>query len=113
VPTTGEEAIYLGRRTNGYIAGLSLNESEALLDSLCEHATRPEFCYRHKWQVGQVVAWDNRMMLHMRHPVDETLNRFMWRTQTKGKVFIPAKAKCVGSLLTLARHGCFEVRLRT
>ncbi len=90
VPTTGEEAIYLGRRTNGYITGLSLNESEALLDALWEHATRPEFCYRHKWQVGQVVAWDNRMMLHMRHPVDETLDRFMWRTQTKGEAVIPA-----------------------
>lgn len=90
VPTTGDEAIFLGRRTNGYIVGLPLDESEALLDELWAHATQPAFCYRHKWQVGQVVAWDNRMMLHMRHPVDETLDRFMWRTQTKGEAVIPA-----------------------
>ncbi|MBG05733.1 MAG: hypothetical protein CMM59_16845 [Rhodospirillaceae bacterium] len=90
VPTTGEEAIFLGRRTNNYIVGLPLEESETLLDELWAHSTKPEFCYRHKWKVGQVVAWDNRMMLHMRHPVDESLDRFMWRTQTKGEAVIPA-----------------------
>ena len=90
MPTTGEEAIYLGRRTNGYIIGLPLEESEVLLDELWAHSTKPEFCYRHKWQVGQVVAWDNRMHLHMRHPVDEALDRLMWRTQTKGEAVVPA-----------------------
>ena len=90
VPTTDEEAIYLGRRTNGYITCLSLNESEALFTVLWEHATKPEFCYRHKWHVGQVVVWDDRIMLHMRYPVDEILNHFMWRTQTKGEAVIPA-----------------------
>jgi len=90
VPTTGEEAVFLGRRTNGYIPGLPLEESELLLDEIWAHATQPQFCYRHKWQVGQVVVWDNRMLLHMRHPVDEKHNRFMWRTQTKGEAVIPA-----------------------
>ena len=92
VPTTGEEAIFLGRRTNNYVMGLPLAESEALLDALWAHATQPQFCYRHKWKPGQVVAWDNRMLLHMRHPVDENLDRFMWRTQTKGEAVVPARA---------------------
>jgi hypothetical protein len=30
------------------------------------------------------------MMLHMRHQVDESLDRFMWRTQTTGEAVIPA-----------------------
>ena len=90
LPTTGEEAIFLGRRTNGYIVGLPLEESEALLDELWDHSTNAEFCYHHKWEVGQVVAWDKRMMLHMRHPVDEMFDRFMWRTQTKGEAVVPA-----------------------
>ena len=90
VPTTGEEALFLGRRTNAYVVGMTLAESEALLDELWTHATKPEFQYRHRWSVGQVVAWDNRMMLHMRHPVDETQARFMWRTQTKGEAVIAA-----------------------
>ena len=89
VPTTGEEAIFLGRRTNGYVMGLPLDESEALLNELWAHATQPQFCYQHKWQVGQVVVWDNRMMLHMRTPFDETKARFMWRTQTKGEAVVP------------------------
>lgn len=80
VPTTGDEAMFLGRRTNGYVLGLPLQRSEELLDELWRHATQEQFCYRHQWQVGQVVAWDNRMMMHMRYPVDETQARFMWST---------------------------------
>ena len=90
VPTTGDEAIFLGRRTNGYVPGLPLDESEALLDELWAHATDERFCYRHHWQVGQVVVWDNRMMLHKREPVPPSDVRFMWRTQTKGEAVIPA-----------------------
>lgn len=90
VPTTGEEAMFLGRRTNGYVTGLPLDESEALLDELWAHATQAEFCYQHKWKPGQVVVWDNRMMLHMRTPFDDTKARFMWRTQTKGEAVVPA-----------------------
>lgn len=90
IPSTGDEAIFLGRRTNGYVMGLPLDESEAFLNELWTHATQAKFCYQHKWQVGQVVVWDNRMMLHMRTPFDETKARFMWRTQTKGEAVIPA-----------------------
>ena len=78
-------ALFLGRRTNAYVVGLPLDESEDLLNRLWAHATQEAFQYHHHWRVGQVVAWDNRMMLHMRHPVDETAARFMWRTQTKGE----------------------------
>ncbi|MCB1739149.1 MAG: TauD/TfdA family dioxygenase [Gammaproteobacteria bacterium] len=85
VPTTGEEAMFLGRRTNGYVVGLPLAESEALLDELWAHATQPQFCYRHRWTVGQVVVWDNRMLLHKRHPMDVDDARLMWRTQTRGE----------------------------
>jgi taurine dioxygenase len=90
VPTTGEEALFLGRRTNGYVVGLSLDESEALLDELWAHATRERFCYRHRWRVGQVVVWDNRMLLHKRYPVDDGQARLMWRTQTRGEAVIRA-----------------------
>jgi taurine dioxygenase len=92
VPTTGEQAMFLGRRTNAYVTGLALDESEALLNKLWTHATQAEFCYRHRWQVGQVVVWDNRMMMHMRYPVDHNDARFMWRTQTKGEQVIAATA---------------------
>ena len=86
----GGEALYLGRRTNAHVVGLPSEQSEALLNELWAHATRPEFQYRHRWRIGQVAAWDNRMMLHMRHPVDPNEARFMWRTQTKGEAVVPA-----------------------
>ncbi len=91
VPTTGEDAIFLGRRTNGYVMGMALEDSEALLDELWAHSTQSQFCYQHKWKVGQVVVWDNRMLLHMRTPFDDSKARFMWRTQTKGEAVIPAR----------------------
>jgi len=90
VPSTGEEAMFLGRRTNGYALGMPLEGSEQLLDELWTHATQEQFCYRHKWQVGQCVVWDNRLMMHMRYEMDDSLARFMWRTQTKGEAVIPA-----------------------
>ena len=63
-----------------------------LLDLLWAHATAPHFCYRHRWRVGQVMIFDNRRLLHMRHPMDERKTRFMWRTQTKGEVVRAAPA---------------------
>lgn len=91
VPTTGQEALYLGRRTNGYVPGLPLAESEQLLDELWAHATQPQFTYRHHWTVGDVVVWDNRMLLHLRHPFDSGEIRNMWRTQTKGEPVVAAE----------------------
>lgn len=85
VPETGQEALFLGRRTNAYLVGLELDESEALLDALWAAATRPEYCYRHRWQVGDTVVWDNRMLLHKREPFPADERRFMWRTQTRGE----------------------------
>lgn len=90
LPGTEHEALFLGRRTNAYVEGLRLDDSEALLDALWEHATREEFAYRHQWSVGEVVVWDNRVVMHCRYPVDPNDVRFMWRTQTKGEPVIAA-----------------------
>ena len=97
LPTTGGEALFLGRRTNGYVMGMDLDESEALLDELWAFATQEQFCYHHRWSVGEVVVWDNRMLMHMRHPFDESKARFMWRTQTKGEAVIPARPLTIKS----------------
>ena len=90
LPGTDQEALFLGRRTNAYVEGLSLDESEALLEALWAHATQPDFMYRHRWTVGEVVVWDNRVVMHCRHPVDAAATRFMWRTQTRGEAVVAA-----------------------
>ncbi len=82
-PETGRAALYLGRRRNAYIEGLSRAGSEALLDELWQSATRPELAWYNDWRVGDVVLWDNRCTMHRRDPFDASARRVMHRTQIK------------------------------
>jgi taurine dioxygenase len=81
---TGRRALYLGRRHNSYIKGLSLADSEALLDRLWAHATQARFTLCHRWRVGDVLMWNNLAVLHRRDPFDASARRIMHRTQIKG-----------------------------
>ena len=83
-PVTGRKALFLGRRRNAYIQGLDLADSEALLDALWEHASKPEFAWYQQWRVGDLVMWDNRCVLHRRDEFDPNARRLMHRTQIKG-----------------------------
>src|SRR5712691_1667129 len=47
-PATGRKALFLGRRPNGYIVGLEVADSEALLDALWAHATQRRFTLCHQ-----------------------------------------------------------------
>ena len=84
-PESGRRGLYLGRRRNAYLMGLELAESEALLDQLWEHATKPELAWMHHWRVGDLVMWDNRCTMHRRDPFDNASRRVMHRTQIKGE----------------------------
>jgi len=83
-PVTGRKALYLGRRRNAYVVGLPLEESEELLDALWAHTAQEKYYWHHKWQVGDVVMWDNRCAMHRRDPFDASARRVMHRTQIKG-----------------------------
>jgi taurine dioxygenase len=84
-PETGYNALYLGRRPNAYINGLSVEESESLLDALWSHASVPELAWVHQWRVGDLVVWDNRCMMHRRDAFDPTKRRVMHRAQCAGE----------------------------
>lgn len=84
-PLTRRKALFLGRRRNGYILGLPVPESEALLDRLWAHATQQRFVYTHQWTVDDVVIWDNRCAMHRREAFDPQSQRIMHRTQVKGE----------------------------
>jgi taurine dioxygenase len=64
--------------------GVSIADSEALLDALWAHATQPRFAMCHEWQVGDVLMWNNLSVLHRRDPFDAKTRRVMHRTQIKG-----------------------------
>lgn len=83
-PETGHNLLFLGRRHGSYVNGCSLEESEALLNQLWEHATQPRFWYEHKWSVGDVVVWDNRATLHRRDPFDSASRRVLYAAQVEG-----------------------------
>jgi taurine dioxygenase len=76
--------LYLGRRRNSYVEGLSPAESEALLDALWAHIEREDLRYQHRWRVGDLLLWDNRSTMHRRDPFDNATRRVMHRTQIKG-----------------------------
>jgi len=83
-PETGYNVLYLGRRPNAYINGLSIEESEALLNELWAHACQPQLAWRHRWKVGDLVVWDNRCLMHRRDSFDENQRRVMHRAQCAG-----------------------------
>ena len=83
-PDTGRPALFLGRRRNSTIVGMALAESDALLDMLWAHATKPELTFKQVWQLHDLVLWDNRCTLHRRDAFDPEARRVMHRTQIKG-----------------------------
>ena len=84
-PVTKRKALFLGRRPGAYIHGLSVEESEKLLNEVWVHATQPQFAWYQKWRAGDLVLWDNRCVMHRRDAFDESLRRLMHRTQIVGE----------------------------
>ena len=62
-PRTGRHSLFLSAHA-GRIVGWQLPEALMLLRELTEHATQRVFVYRHQWQVGDLVMWDNRVTMH-------------------------------------------------
>jgi taurine dioxygenase len=85
-PETRRRGLYLGRRRNSYIEGLSLEESDALLDEIWALASRDSLAWRHQWRVGDLVLWDNRCTMHRRDAFDPAARRVMHRTQIRGSL---------------------------
>jgi alpha-ketoglutarate-dependent taurine dioxygenase len=80
---SGRKSLVLGA-TADYVVGMDPEESRALLDDLLARATTTERVYRHEWQVGDVVVWDNRGVLHRALPYDPGSPRDMHRTTFAG-----------------------------
>jgi taurine dioxygenase len=84
-PDTGRKALFLGRRINAYVIGLPVAESEALLDQLWAHACQPRFVWTQRWQLGDMVMWDNRVTMHRRDAFDDSQRRLMHRMVVRGE----------------------------
>ncbi len=80
---TAREALFTGRRTNGWIVGMDVAESEELLDQIWAWCTREEFLYVHEWRANDLLVWDNRSTIHRREAFDASARRVMWRCQVR------------------------------
>ncbi len=85
-PDTRRKALYLGRRRNAWIIGMPLEQSEALLDELWQHATQPALAWTHDWQAGDTLIWDNRCVLYRHNAVDSGTQPLMYRVQIRGEI---------------------------
>ena len=84
-PITGRRSIYVNEGQTARILGLPEDEARELLRELCVHCTRPEFVYRHRWRVGDLLMWDNIPTQHLAI-CDYALpqRRYMHRTTLRG-----------------------------
>jgi taurine dioxygenase len=79
-PITGRKALYLDSTTTVGIDRMDEASGSALLEEIYQFATRAEFTYRHHWQVGDALLWDNGFTMHRREPFDPSSRRLMKRT---------------------------------
>jgi len=85
-PETGRPALFVSEHFTTEIAGLPEDESRALLDELFAHSVRPEHIYRHQWQPGDLVFWDNRSLMHLAAGCPPDQRRKLYRTTIEGDV---------------------------
>ena len=84
-PTDGRRALWVSSGTTRGVVGMPNPQGLDLLEELVEMATQERFLYRHKWQVGDLLIWDNRCTLHTGTPFDITkYQRHVHRTWVKG-----------------------------
>jgi alpha-ketoglutarate-dependent taurine dioxygenase len=79
----GRRSLVIGS-TADHIVGMDLEEGRALLDELLQWCTQARYCYRHQWQKGDMVIWNNCGLLHRAHHYTVDSGRLMHRTTIMG-----------------------------
>lgn len=84
-PADGRKALWVSTGTVKGIVGMENKAAEDLIEELVGFVTDERFVYRHKWQVGDILVWDNRCTLHTGTLFDDTKYvRLMHRLWVRG-----------------------------
>ena len=83
-PQSGRKALFVNEGFTIGIAGMAKDESAALLEKLFHHSVHSAHVYRHRWQAGDLVMWDNRCTMHRATEYDLRHDRAMHRTTVQG-----------------------------
>lgn len=83
-PETGRRCLFVNPLYTMRFDGMTDAESAGLLAYLSSRAASPDICYRHRWQPGDVVMWDNRCTQHYAVHDHGEAERVMYRTTVAG-----------------------------
>jgi alpha-ketoglutarate-dependent 2,4-dichlorophenoxyacetate dioxygenase len=89
LPHTQRKSLYVASHASRII-DWPIPEGRLMLRELMEHATQPEFVYRHTWRVGDLVIWDNRATMHRARSFDDGKYRRELRRVTTLDIEQPA-----------------------
>lgn len=81
---SGRKSLVLST-SGAYVEGMHPAESHDLLQQLMAHATQDKYVYRHKWQLGDLVIWDNTGAMHRAQPFDKESGREFHRCTLNGE----------------------------
>lgn len=81
---SGRKSLLLGSSAD-WIEGMDRAESDALLAELKAWACQSRFVYRHEWQSGDMIVWDNCGVLHRVEPYPLDSGRVMHRVTLEGE----------------------------
>jgi alpha-ketoglutarate-dependent taurine dioxygenase len=80
---SGRKSLLIGTHADR-VVGMPIPDGRALLTRLQQWSSQPRFCYRHQWQEGDLVVWDNCGTMHRVIPYDPRSGRSMHRTTIAG-----------------------------
>jgi len=83
-PESGRKALFVNIIRTHRFSGMTEEESRPLIKFLCDHATRPEFTCRFRWEKGSVAFWDNRCVMHYALNDYPGFRRYMNRVTVDG-----------------------------
>ena len=85
-PMSNKKSVYINPNRIDYILGFNEIDSDKLLDEIYEFSFQDKYQYRHTYEKGDLVIWDNRCTMHKANSdYDVSHLRIMHRVMLEGE----------------------------
>lgn len=78
-PVTGKESLYVSPGYTVRVQGYTDDQSQELLREIFSLVLRSERVFSYKWDVNDILIWDNRQVIHSATELPEDADRLMYR----------------------------------